>query len=388
MKALTKEDIKKLSAVKSDCFISIYIPTHRAGEAVNNGKDIILFKNQVQKAKNDLEKRGMPEQTAKEYLKEAYKLIEDKGFWHYQLDGLAVFIGDNFFDYYVVPNSFQETYMLSSRAFNLKELMPTLHGDGRYFILALSLNKVRMFEATQHTIAQVTLPEDMPRNLEEAMQYTEVESNIQKRNNATGGVNKTVYHGQGAEDEKDEFVLEDYLRDVAKAVFDVVKEDKAPMVLYGTEKVKFLYKEANLYQHVREESIDGNPDESKPDDIRKKSWEIVRDIFTKNRDNHIKKYGELAGTGRTSYDLTKIVPAAANGRIEALFVARGNQVWGTFNETDQSVEIHEERKEGDYCLLNKAATDTFLNRGEVYTLDKENLPEYTVDTPMVAILRF
>lgn len=387
MKTINKEDIRRLNEVKSENFISIYIPTHRAGEAVNNGKDIIVFKNQIQKLKNELQTRGMSEPAAKEYLREGYRLIEDTGFWHSQSDGLAVFIADDFFDYFNVPYAFKESAMIS-QAFNLKDLMPALHGDGRYYVLTLSLNKIRFFEATKHTISQISLPEDMPKNLEEGMKYTEVLSDIQKRQGATSGVSNTVYHGQGADDKRDDFVLEDYLRNVAKGIFDIIKNENAPVVLFGTGKVKHLYREANLYNHLIEKSIEGNPDEAKPADIKHKSWELVRDLFTKNRDNHIRKYSELAGTGRTSYDISKIVPAAANGRVEALFVAQGNQVWGQFNESDQSVEVKEDRRAADYCLLNKAATDTFLNGGEVYTLDRENLPEYSVDTPMVAVLRY
>ena len=387
MKTINKEDIQKLNEVKSKTFISIYIPTHRAGEAVNNGKDIIAFKNQIQKIKNELQTKGMADSAAREYLREGYRLIEDTGFWRDQAEGLAVFIADDFFEYFTVPFTFKESAMISN-AFNLKELMPVLQGDGRYYVLTLSLNKIRFFEATKHTITPISLPGDTPTSLEEGMKFTEVMSNVQKRHAATGGVSNTVYHGQGADDNRDEFVLEDYLRDVAKGVFEIVKEENTPMVLLGTEKVKHLYKEANRYGHLLEKSLDGNPDDLKPVEIKNKAWEVVRDLFIKNRDNHMRKYSELAGTGRTSYDLKKIVPAAVNGRIEALFVAQGAQIWGKFNESDQSVVINEERSEDDYCLLNKAATDTFLNGGEVYTLDRQNLPEYSVDTPMVAVMRY
>lgn len=387
MKAINKEDIRKLNEIDSKYFISIYLPTHRSGEAVNNGKDIILFKNQVQKAKSELQSKGLTESAAKEYLNDAYRLIDDTSFWHHQSDGLAVFIADDFFQYFQVPHSFQESMMMSN-AFNLKDLMPTLHGDGNYYVLALSLKKIRLFEGSKHNISQIDLPDDMPKDLEEGMKYTEVLSNIQKRNVGTKGVSDTISHGHSAADKKEEFILEDFLRDVAKAVFDIVKEEQTPMVLYGTEKIKSLYKEANLYNHLLDRNIDGNPDEVKPNEIRTKVWEVVRDLFSKDRDNHIKKYSELAGTGRTSYDLKTIVPAASNGRVEALFVASGNKVWGQFKESDQSVSVHESQADDDFCLLNKAATDTFLNGGEVYTLDRETLPENTVDTPMVAIMRF
>lgn len=387
MKTLNKEEIRKLNEVKSQSFISIYIPTHRSGEAVNNGNDIIVFKNQVQKIKNELLKQGMSEVATKDYLQEAYKLIDDTGFWRYQSDGLAVFIADDFFTYYTLPYAFEDSTTIAN-AFNLKDLMPVLQGDGHYYILTLSLNKVGFFEATKNAISKIDLPEDIPQSLEEGMRFTEIGRDFLRRDGSTGGMKQAVYHGQGSEDQKDELTLEDYLRDVAKAVFEVVKEKNAPMVLYGAEKVKFLYRTANLYPHLLEKSVEGNPDEVKPDQIQKRTWEIVRDIFNTNRDSYIEKYDELAGTGKTSYDLAKIIPAAANGRIDALFVARAQQVWGKLDTQNQTVEVHESREEGDYCLINKAAIDTFLHGGQVFTLDKESLPEYTVETDAVAIMRF
>lgn len=388
MRPFNREEIRKLNDVKSETFISIYIPTHRSGEAVNNGKDIIMLKNQVQKAKNELVRKGLSEASAKEFLKEAYNLLEDTGFWRQQLDGLALFIADDFFAYYRLPYSFEESLMISN-TFNLKDLMPVAQGEDHYYILALSINKIRFFEATRYRINPLQTPKDMPGSLEEAMRYTEVTADIQRRGgNATGRVNQTVYHGQGAEDERDDFVLEDYLRRVSTAIFDMIKEEHGPLILYGTEKIKFLYKSVNQYGHLLEKSVDGNPDEVKVDQIHQKTWEIVRNIFNREREDNMKKYDELAGTGRTSYDLARIVPAAANGRIEALFVAKYKQIWGKFHEEDQSVEVHQTRQEGDYCLLNKAVIDTFLNGGQVFTLDKEDLPEYSVETDSVAVMRF
>lgn len=387
MKALNKEEIKKLNEIKSKTFVSIYMPTHRSGEAVNNGNDIIVFKNQIQKVRNEFLDQGMSELATKDYLEKAYKLLDDTSFWRYQSDGLAVFIADNFFTYYTLPYAFEES-MTIANAFNLKDLMPVLQGDGHYYILTLSLNKVGFFEATKNAISKIDLPEDIPQSLEEGMRFTEIGRDFLRRDGSTGGMKQAVYHGQGSEDQKDEFALENYLRDVAKAIFEVVKEEETPMVLYGGEKIKFLYNSANLYPHLLEKSVEGNPDEVRPEQIQKRTWEIVRDIFNTKRDNYIKKYDELAGTGKTSYDIARIIPAAANGRVEALFVAKSRQVWGKLNEQDQSVEVHESRKEGDYCLLNKAAIDTFLSGGQVFTLDKENLPEYTAETDAVAVMRF
>lgn len=389
MKSLSRDEIKKLAGVESNNFISIYVPTHRAGEAVTNGRDIIAFKNQVQQIKNKLVDTGMNESKAKDLLKEAYGLIEDSGFWHHQSDGLAVFIADNFFEYYTLPYQFQEKSILSTSAFHLKELLPAINGESFYFILALSLNQFRFFEATKHSIKRIELNDDVPASYDEAMRLTEVAASVQFRSKATAAGEGTIFHGHGSgKDDMEEYVLEEYLRQVEKGVFDVVKEETVPMVLIGTEEIKSLYRKANSYNHLTEESAEGNPDGFKPKEIHEKTLPVVSSYFQKKRDVHIKRYNELAGTGKASYDINTIVPAAANGRVDALFVSQRAHQWGKFQEKDQSVEVHDEYEEGDICLINKASVDTILNSGTTYVLNKEDLPEAQADTDMVAVLRF
>lgn len=389
MNSLSKDEIKKLAEIESKQYVSIYIPTHRSGEAVTNGHDIILFKNQIQEVKNKLIQLGMSESQAKNFLKDAYDLIEDTGFWYHQSEGLAVFIADSFFQYYTLPFSFESSCAVTADGFHLKELIPALTGQAYYYVLALSLNHVRCFTATKHHIKEIALPEDMPDSYEKAMKLTETEKILQFRSNASNAGGGTMYHGQGGgKDDRDESVLEEYLRRVEKAVYDIVKEGEAPLVLVGTEEIKSLYGKANQYKHLAAKSVAGNPDGLKPKEIHEKTLPVVNDYFQKELDTHIKRYNELAGTGKASYDINTIVPAAANGRIEALFVAKGSQKWGKFVDNDQSVRVHDKYEDGDVCLVNKAAIDTLLNSGTTYVMEKEDLPESRTDTEMVAVLRF
>ena len=42
------------------------------------------------------------------------------------------------------------------------------------------------------------------------------------------------------------------------------------------------------------------------------------------------RYAALAGSGKASYDIQEIAPAAINGRIDALFVVEGTHHWGAY----------------------------------------------------------
>ena len=51
MDILSREDFEKLANFQGENCVSIYIPTHPFGKEVHNGKDALLYKNQLQKVK-------------------------------------------------------------------------------------------------------------------------------------------------------------------------------------------------------------------------------------------------------------------------------------------------------------------------------------------------
>ena len=92
------------------------------------------------------------------------------------------------------------------------------------------------------------------------------------------------------------------------------------------------------------------------------------------------------GTGRTSNDLPEVVTAAHDGRIEVLFVAIGVQIWGSFDDESRSVLVHEQQAEaGDLDLLDLCAVRTLLNRGTVYAVAPEIVPDLG---PVAAVFRY
>jgi hypothetical protein len=88
---------------------------------------------------------------------------------------------------------------------------------------------------------------------------------------------------------------------------------------------------------------------------------------------------------QASSELNSIIPAAFYGRVETLFVALGKQIWGTFNSQKSVLEVHREHMAGAQDLLDLAAVKTLSNGGEVYALDRENMPDEVL---ICAIFRY
>lgn len=270
--------------------------------------------------------------------------------------------------------------------FHIKPMLPILSGDGRFYVLALSQNQVRLLQGTRYSVDQVDL-DGVPQGIEEALRLDPPEKLLQSpaRPQGVKGKAAPVFHGHGgAPDDPKENILQ-YLRQVDKGLHDLIGNEHAPLVLAGVEYLFPIYREANTYPHLLEEGIPGNPEGLTAQQLHGQAWNIIEPRFQTEQRDAVNQYDRLAGTGRTSKDLEGIVREAWRGRVEVLFVAIGVQRWGSFDPNTDAVQLHDKAEPGDEDLLDFAAIQTFLNGGRVYAVEPENVPD---DRHLAAIFRY
>jgi hypothetical protein len=91
-------------------------------------------------------------------------------------------------------------------------------------------------------------------------------------------------------------------------------------------------------------------------------------------------------TQKVAVALEDIVPAAINGKVDTLFVAKGPAIYGSFDEKNNTIGIDKEKSHGNTSLTELAAVNTFLQGGRVYFLPAEEMPDK--ETPLNALLRY
>jgi len=82
-----------------------------------------------------------------------------------------------------------------------------------------------------------------------------------------------------------------------KSLESVLREEKAPLVLAAVDYVAAFYREANTYRHLREEFIEGNPDELSPEELQKEAWSFVDALIKEEERSALMAFEEKAGTG-------------------------------------------------------------------------------------------
>ncbi|ACK70638.1 conserved hypothetical protein [Gloeothece citriformis PCC 7424] len=388
MSLLSIDELKTLVEHSQGLCVSLYMPTYTRGAETRQNP--IRFKNLIKQAQEYLqEEYHLDRNDAVNFVQPAMDLDKEE-FWQHQDEGLAIFVGDNFFQYYRLPLNFNELVVVSDR-FHLKPLMPLLTGDGEFYILALSQKEVRLFMGTRDTIKEIEM-ENVPHNMTEALQYDEPENSLQNRiSTSRGGTNNSfqqtgVFHGQGSPDTDDNRrnILQFFLQ-LDRGVQDYITNKQAPLVLMGVDYLLPIYQEANTYQHLLEDAITGNPKTLGAEELHTQVWPIVEPYFTQSQKKAIDQYQELVGVGRASSNLKEVVSAACYGRVAELFVAVGKQQWGNFDPQADQLQIHEQPEPGDEDLLNLASVQTFLNGGTIYAVEPEKVPE---GASLAAVFRY
>lgn len=368
MELLRREVLNSLMEESGEACVSIFLPTARGGAETRQGP--IRLKNLLKQAEQKLGAQKRKGANGKGFLEPALKLCENSGFWLHQGDGLAIFRSPERFSYYRLPLKLDELVVVTER-FHLKPLLRLITDDGRYYVLGLSKNGVRFLECTRHGAREIALGEEVPASLRGLRELAGIERHTivhSQSSNLQG-------HGHGARaDDDDKQDLKEYFRIVDRAVREIIKDDKAPIVLAGVEYEQSLYRDVSTLSTLISGGVTGSLEGRRVSQLREASWPLVEPHFRQGRADAARRYEEAVGTARASNVLEQLVPAACTGRIEELFVAVGRQRWGSYDSTTQRVKIREQPHAGDQDLLDLTAIQTVLHKGAVYAVAPDEVP--------------
>lgn len=371
---LTREQFNTLAIRDGGRCVSIYMPAHRAGEEVLNKKDRIHLKNLMKQIVIDLDARGFDQRSIDTFMSPLTELSRDDEFWHHQSEGLAIFLSTELFETIHLPFAVDPFYHISYE-FYLKPLIPLLMGDGRFFLLTLSLEDLHLYEGTREALRNVAMAEPLPRRIEEVVGFDLEETAAGFHGQRAGGRGQTIHHGQGdGKDDRKGEILE-YFREVDRRVMEELHGEKAPLMLAGMDHLMALYRQANHYPHLHDEGLSGNPQYTPRPELHKKAWDILAFHFDEGRRNKTELMNQWAYTDRSSMTVEDIVPAALNGRVDTLFLDKNAMIWGVYDPKDLSVRTHEEQNLSNVELCNKVAIEVLLHGGEVYLTDQETMPQ-------------
>ncbi len=339
-------------------------------------------------AEKNLLEYGVRRPEVLEMLRPAEELLLDSGFWQRQSEGLAIFISKESSRIYRLPIHFDEVVVVG-KSFYVQPILPLLNGNGNFYILALSLNQTRLFQASRDNISEVEL-KDIPTNMGEALQIDDLEKHFGFQTNtdrgSTGTERSAVFYGQGEENDKKEKIWR-YFQEVDQGLTRMLEDESIPMVLAAVDYLIPIYQQANTYRNLLKEGVVGSPEKQGLKELHALAWKIVEPIFMRNQQEAIDRFQELHGqqNGLATNDLDAAVKAAIGGRVETLILPLGVQKWGRYDPATDSVHFDSEPTPENEDMVNYAAAQTILNSGNVYAVPKDRFPNHG---DVAAILRY
>jgi hypothetical protein len=363
---IRRTDLQRLALGRHGPCVSVFLPTHRAGPEVQQAP--IRLKNLLRQATDALKSDGVRAPEIDRLLAPLRRLLDDRLFWQYQSDGLALFSRPGWWRSFRVPLDLPELAVVDDR-FHVSPLLPLLAGDGHFFVLALSQNQIRLLEGTRDRVEEVELP-GVPLGVRDALQGQEIQKQLQLYVADRGGVGAGgVYHGHGHPGEGQAERILRYFRKVDRALREVLAGEHAPMVLAAVEHLSPIYHQANTYPQLVDEVLPGSPEGLRSHELHARAWPIVEPLFLRAQREAAARYDRLAGTGLTSQDPQDIVRAAEDGRIETLFVSQHpagpSAAAGDVSGSDEDSRLRDVLELATVTALSKGGTVYVFPAGEV-----------------------
>lgn len=352
--------------------VSIYMPTHPTGP--ESAQDPIRLENLLKDAARQLEDQGHDARMVERILAPVRARLADTAFWRSPGDGLAVLAWDGGHAVHRVPFPTAELCVTGDRL-HVKPLLPLCGGDGRFFLLALSQNSVRLFEGSRDGLRPIEAPE-VPASLGEVVGYDVEQRSLQFRTQAPaapGRARPAQFHGHGvgADDQKEEMAK--FLRAVDEGVRTVLGGVPAPIVLAAADPVGPRFRQLSRLPGVLPAGPTGNFDEASARELFDKARPFVQPHFDAARTRLRELVREGLGTGRVVQRIEEVVQAALDGRIEAMFAATDAHRWGRI-ANGSPPRVNHEREVGDVDLIDVAAAECLLRGGEVHATTAADVP--------------
>jgi len=360
--------------------ISLYQPTDR--HIPQTDKDLIRFKNLVEKVEQSLRKK-YEKKEVEQRMMPFYELREDLDFWRHVGDGLAIFASPDKCIIYRLQRPVEE-FAVVADSFHIKPLIRIFQSADRYHLLGLNREEFTLFEGTRYHIEKVDLHPDVRNTIEEAVGSEYEEKKVTPT--GSGPRDQTMMHGFGSKKDVIHKVTEKFFRIVDQEVFTHVSQPmQLPVYLVALDEYHHLFHKVSKNPFVREQGIKIDYQALDLNDLKDAAWEVLEPIYLEKTQKLVDQFEVAHSRDEGSDDIAQVARAATEGRIHQVLLESDKIYPGKVDmETGELKEANIENPEID-DVLDDIAEIVFKQKGEVVVVPKERMPS---ETGVAAIYRY
>lgn len=313
---MNRHDVHLLQQIQGTLCITITLPTHRTSP--DNKQDPIRLRNLVADANKrllqDFGKRDVATLTTR--LESLAASIDHEN----NLDGLALFVSNDFAHAYKLPFSLEENIVVGDN-FHTRDLVFALNRTPRYWILALSEQPTRLYEGVRETLIEVT------------------EGPFPMQHGAAGGDSK-LPGGPGVNISayRDEYHRQ-FFRKVDSAFGELMKEDPLPLAVVGVDRLVAFYNEVTAHKSAIVGTVFGSHDKTPAHELGKLVWPVVKEGLAEQRRNVLKDLDAAISAQRFASGIGEVWRFAGEGRGNLLLVEEGYKQPATVDDSGRHLSV-------------------------------------------------
>jgi len=369
---LTQASLAELASFKGRPCLSLYQPTHRRHP--DNQQDPIRFRHLVKALETSL--RQQHATAAVKALVEPFEgLAQDHDFWNHTQDGLAVLGAPGLFRVFLLRRPVAELAVVSD-SFHTKPLRQWLQSTGRYQVLALSLNKVQLFEGDRNGLDAVALAAGVPQTMSAALgdERTEPHSTVSSYGGIGGG-HMAMHHGQGGKKDEIDGDAERFFRAVDRAVLEHHSRPSGlPLMLAALPEHHHLFRKVSHNPFLMASGLMVDPHGLMHDDLRQRAWDVAAPQQEAQQAAWSDAYAAAAAHGLGSEDLSQVAHAAVAGRVATLLIEADRQVAGRIDGSTGRIDPADLGNPRVDDVLDDLGALVESLGGEVHVLPAERMP--------------
>lgn len=376
MRAFSVSELRELIGKHVPPCISLYLPTHPGGSADDRKQFEGLVRRARELLAHDLSAKARNE------LVMPLEALSVNGPWDDALAGLAVFHSADHSVYYRLPSTVPELAVVAD-TFHVRPLVGYVQTNRSYYLLNLSQNHVSLLHGDASGLGPVNL-RSLPHSLTDALGFEERERSVTYHYGAAGG--RPVYGGIAKSDTSRDEDLARFLRAVDRALWTLLREHKAPLVVAAPERLQSAYRAVQRYPYLAEQGIAGNFARATPDELHARAWPIVQTELLGHELEVAERYDRLVSRAMALDDVRAIAQFAVQGRVRELLLQKGAYSWGRMDRHSGALELHGEQSgAGGDDVLDDIAEAVLLRGGDVFAFEAERMP---TKSPVAATLRW
>jgi len=337
---IVMNDMKKLSAIGGPC-LTILQPLRDEFSQVARADT--RLNAAAQKAEELLIEKGFAPEARDRFLRPIQKIVRNTT-WAGRTGSIVIFRAPGFTKASFWPEILDSKVSLSDEFFVLP-LLAGLSSRHTFWVLALSINKVRLLRGTKDKLTEVDLPPTLPRNLIDAEGFAPPDHDLAGRS-AGGGANGSVHFGTSSLHDNQPLYLRDFFKVIDRAIQPMLAQTGDPLVLAAVPRELAIYRDVNTYAGLLDAAIHGSPAAFGDHRLHEKALELLRASQSSLNSKSAKETDAAIGRGLLVTEALAIREAARLGQVEKLFV-----------DTAQHTP--------DEDLINSAALAVIRNSGSV-----------------------